>query len=203
MIQVTPQPEYATFNSDVRIPGANFLAGCPKPTSKQFKTKNYWARAANELHSAYAGICAYTAMYLIAQGSVDHFLPKSLHPHLAYEWSNFRLASAKVNSSKADLTDIVDPFQVQNNWFFMDIPTCLLRPNPALIRDLRKKINNTINALRLNQDDNYVQERCNILMDYSRGDVSMGFLQRRYPFLAKEVNRLNLDQPALRTLFKI
>jgi len=142
-------------------------------------------------------------MYLADNGTVDHFLPKTVHPQLAYEWSNFRLASGRVNSSKGNLIGILDPFHIQDDWFYLDIPTCLLRPNPALDNALRNQIANTINTLRLNQDDNYVQERCNILMDFARADVSLGFLERRYPFLAKEVNRHGFDQPYLRTLFKI
>jgi hypothetical protein len=102
-----------------------------------------------------------------------------------------------------NLTDILDPFQVQDDWFHMDIPACLLKPNPALGNDLRSKIAGTINSLRLNQDDNYVQERCNILMDYTRGDITIGFLGRRYPFLAKEVNRQGLGQQVLKELFKL
>lgn len=203
MIRVAVQPEYPNFNTQVRAPGAAFLATCPAPTSDQFKKRNFWSRAARELHAAYSGICAYTAMYLPEQGSVDHFLPKASHPQLAYEWSNFRLASGRVNSSKGSGLDILDPFEVQDDWFYMDIPACLLRPNPSLGKPLRNQIANTINSLRLNQDDNYVQERCNILIDYARADVSIDFLERRYPFLAKEVIRLGLDQQALRDLFRV
>lgn len=203
MIGVLPQPEYPGFDVAVRQPGAAFLASCPAPTSEQFRRKNFWSRAAAQLHAAYSGVCAYTAMYLPQQGSVDHFLPKTTHPDLAYEWSNFRLASGRVNSSKGNLTDILDPFEVQNEWFFMVIPACLLKPNPDLDAQVRSRIAGAINSLRLNQDDSYVQERCNILMDYARGDVSMNFLERRYPFLAKEVSRQGLSQEALRTLFRM
>lgn len=203
MIRVALQPEYPNFNAEVRVPGAAFLATCQTPTSDQFKRKNFWSRAARELHAAYSGICAYTAMYLPEQGSVDHFLPKANHPQLAYEWNNFRLASGRVNSSKGNGLNILDPFEVQDDWFYMDIPACLLRPNPDLDKPIRNQISGTINSLRLNQDDNYVQERCNILMDYARADVSMGFLERRYPFLAKEVTRQGFDQQTLRDLFRM
>lgn len=203
MIRVIPQPEYRSFDADVRVPGAAFLATCPTPTSEQFKKKNFWSRAGRELHAAYSGICSYTAMYLPQQGSVDHFLPKTTHPHLAYEWSNYRLAMGRVNSSKGNLTNILDPFSVQDDWFFMDIPACLLRPNPELDKPLKRQVADTINSLRLNQDDSYVQERCNILIDYAREDITFNFLQRRYPFLAKEVKRSGLDQHGLKKLFKI
>lgn len=203
MIRVIPQPEYPAFQSEVRNPGAAFLVTCPEPTSNQWKRKNYWSRAARELRAAYSGICAYTAMYLPEQGSVDHFRPKSVYPHLAYEWSNFRLASGRINSSKGNSTDILDPFEVQDEWFYMDIPACLLKPNPSLIAPLRARIKSTINSLRLNQDDHFVQERCSILMEYARGDVSIEFLRRRYPFLEKEVRRQGLDERALKELFRI
>jgi hypothetical protein len=203
MIQVLPQPEYPGFNAEVRAPGAAFLALNPQPTSEEFRKKNFWSKAAKELHAAYSGVCAYTAIYLPDQGSVDHFLPKTSHPNLAYEWDNYRLASGRVNSQKANQINILDPFQIQNDWFFMDIPACLLRANPALEKPLRAQISGTINSLRLNDDDNYVQERCNILMDFARGDISGDFLQRRYPFLAKEVARQQLSQDQLKSLFKI
>jgi hypothetical protein len=203
LIRVTPRPEYPGFNAAVRQPGAAFLADCPNPTSHQFRNKNFWSRAAKELHEAYAGVCAYTAMYLPEQGSVDHYLPKTSHPHLAYEWSNYRLAGGRINSTKGNLTDVLDPFLIEDDWFHMDIPTCLLKPNPMLERPLRVQISSTINVLGLNRDDRYVQERCNILLEYAQGEIGLGFLGRRYPFLAKEVARLGHDQPALKTLFKI
>lgn len=203
MIRVTLQPEYPTFDDDVRKPGAAFLATCPAPNHEEFKKKNFWTRAGKELHAAYSGICAYTAIYMPDQGSVDHFAPKSTHPHLAYEWSNFRLASGRVNTSKGNSAAVLDPFSIENDWFVMDVPACLLKPNPALERPLRNQIAATINSLRLNQDDNYVQERCNILMDYAREDITSNFLERRYPFLAKEVARQELAPALLRELFRI
>lgn len=203
MIRVTPRPESPNFDASVRAPGAAFLAETQNPTSEQFRKKNYWSRAARDLHVAYQGICAYTAMYLPEQGSVDHFLPKTLYPNLAYEWTNFRLASGRVNSSKGNATNILDPFLVEDDWFHLDIPSCLLKANPTLDHVLKGQINSTINSLRLNVDDNYVQERCNILIDFARQDISSAFLERRYPFLAKQVGRLQLAPEELRSLFKI
>jgi hypothetical protein len=203
MIRVILAPEYPNFEAEVRAPGTSFLLSCPNPTSEQFKRKNYWTRAAKDLHAAYSGICAYTAMYLPDQWSVDHFRPKSAFPSLAYEWTNFRLASGRVNSSKGNQTNIIDPVDVESDWFFLDIPSCLLRPNPNLDKATRSRINGTINSLRLNQDDNHVQERCNILMAFARGDILEGFLSRRYPFLSKEIVRQGLDKATLSNLFRI
>jgi hypothetical protein len=79
----------------------------------------------------------------------------------------------------------------------------MLKANPALDKPLRSQVNNTINGLKLNSDDYYAQERCNILIEYAKGEISFGFLVRRYPFLAKEVTRQALDQDALRTIFRL
>ncbi len=204
MIGVALRPEYPNFDSEVRRPGAAFLSSCPNPTAREFKKNGLWAKAAKELHAAYAGVCAYTAVYLPQQnGTVDHFLPKAKYPNLAYEWNNYRLANAKVNNTKGDQEGIIDPFIVEDDWFFLDIPTCLLKANPTLDRELRIRINSTINSLALNSDDRYVQERCDILIEYAQSDVSLNHLERRYPFLAKEIKRQNIDQNRLKTLFKV
>lgn len=203
LIRVAQKPEYPGFNSQVRQPGAAFLSVCPSPTSEQFRKKNFWNRAAKELHAAYSGICAYTATYLPEQGSVDHFVPKTVNPALAYEWSNYRLASRRVNSCKGNQTNILDPFHVDSDWFEMDIPSCLLKAKSGLPNDLRGRINATINSLRLNDDDYYVQERCNILIAYAKAEINLNFLKRRYPFLAKEVVRQNLGGASLALLFKL
>lgn len=192
MIRVSPEPEYPAFDQQVRTPGNAFLADYPNPTSAQFKKKNYWSRAANELHSAYSGICAYTAVYLPELGSVDHFRPKTNYPGLTYEWSNYRLASGRVNSTKGNQEGIIDPFEVGDDWFHLDIPSCLLKPNPGLSRDLQTRIRSTINSLRLNDNDYYVQERCNILIAFAQSEIALNFVKRRYPFLAKEIERQDL-----------
>lgn len=203
MIGVSQRPEYSQFDSEVRKRGAGFLKKNPQPSSKQFKDKNYWKHAAKHLHDSYRGICAYSAMYLPEQGTVDHFIPKTLFPALAYEWSNFRLASGRINNAKGSQTNIIDPFDVQDDWFFLEIPACLLKPNPSLPSVLRKMISHTIKALGLNDDDHYAQERCDILMEFASGNISIDFLRRRYPFLAKEVTRQGLSQENLTLIFRV
>lgn len=79
----------------------------------------------------------------------------------------------------------------------------MLKPNPILDRALRVQISNTIHGLKLNSDDYYPQERCNILSEYAKGEITFGFLERRYPFLAKEITRQALDQAALLIIFRL
>ena len=201
MIPVPPQQEYAEFDIQVRQPGARFLADNPNPTSKDFKSKNFWSRASKPLHHAYSGICAYTAMYIM-DGSVDHYLPKVGNPLEAYEWRNFRLANPKVNNSKGDSIGVIDPFVVGDDWFRIDLPSCLIVPHPTLAKAVRISVNSTINILGLNREDTFVDERSDILQTYGRDEVSLDFLERRYPFLAREVVRHG-GRDRIREVFKL
>ena len=102
MIPVQRQPEPQDFDQKVRQPGAKFLATVTPPS--QWENRDYWRRSLPELYIAYGGYCAYLALKIPRRAgggepTVDHFLLKSLHPALAYEWNNFRLASAKMNAN--------------------------------------------------------------------------------------------------------
>ena len=192
LIPVAAQPEYPHFDRRVRQPGLAYLHTNPNPTSREFNRRNYWNRARDELHAAYSGICAYTSMYLPDRGTVDHFHPKAICPNLAYEWSNFRLAGSRVNNSKGNSTEVLDPFQVGHDWFQLDVPSCLIVANRHLTVEIKQKVTRTIDLLRLNADDSYVQERCNILAAFAKRQIQFEFLEERYPFLAREVMRMNV-----------
>ena len=189
MIAVGLQPEYAAFNADVRQKGQRFLRRFPSPTSRQFARHDYWRTALAELRAAYSGRCAYTSRYLVYTGSIDHFRPKSKYPHLAYEWDNYRFCRQVMNTRKGDSEDVMDPFRIQDGWFTLDMPSCLVRPEPALSWPTRKRVNMTINTLGLNSDDRLVGERCQWLVDLADGEITLQYVERHYPFLAREVER--------------
>jgi hypothetical protein len=198
---VKAQPEPAGFDASVRRPGKRFLATLPggttTVTNEKFKGQNHWKSAAKELYEAYGHICAYSCMYIpTTTGTIDHFQPKTRRPDLAYEWSNFRLAIHKMNSNKGDRTDILDPFTVGPGWFVLDVPSCLLRPGDGLTPEQKQSVETTISALKLNDDDILVQERCDIMLDFAKGDVKMPHLQKRYPLLAAEIVRQGIEQTA-------
>jgi len=120
--------------------------------------------------------------------SVDHFRPKKTYPHLAYEWSNFRLALDRINNNKGESEDVLDPFTVQAGWFVLDCASVFVRPEPALPQKVRDQIQRSITVLKLN-DDKLVSARFTILRGYIDSELSLSHIERFYPFIAAEIKR--------------
>jgi hypothetical protein len=202
MIPVRMQPEPAAFDTNVRKPGQRFLRATPRPKKKQWNGKEFWKEAIMDLYSAYAGICAYCAEWIprtTGEISVDHFLPKSIHPHLAYEWSNYRLAARRFNDLKQDHTDVVDPFTLQADWFVLDFPSLLVKANGVLAAYDAEHIWKTIKRLHLN-DERAIQSRYRWVRDYCENLFGFDYLRRNAPFIAYELERQHLVQP-IRSLY--
>lgn len=194
MIPVACQPEPDTFDKLVRTPGKQFLnrLSNTKPTFKQWKNQNHWKHILPHLYKAHKGICAYSAHW-IPRGdnpNVDHFIPKSARPDLAYEWSNYRLACPRINILKKDFQDVLDPFTIGDNWFFLDFPSLLMRPNPELPNQVQQRIWATIERLQLNESI-FVDDRSHWLERYCQGE-DFSALKKDAPFIAYELERQKL-----------
>ena len=122
-------------------------------------------------------------------GRRDHFKPKSKFPYLAYEWENYRLARQAINSRKGESEEVVDPFDVCDGWFTLELPSCLIKPGQGIAKEVRLAVNATINVLGLNRDERLVEERCHLLVNLADGNITLGYLERHYPFLSTEVRR--------------
>ena len=119
---------------------------------------------------------------------MDHFLPKRARPDLAYEWTNYRLAHDRINSNKGDSTDVLDPFHIQTGWFTLDIATLWIKPEASLHPNVKGPVQRTIDVLRLN-DDQWVQMRFDLLNSYMNKELTIAYLQAKYPFMAAEIQR--------------
>ncbi len=194
MIPVKPQPEPERFKERVKAPGKRFLDQVPRPTSKQWKGKEYWQKVLPDMRAAYDGICAYSAHwipYSTGNHSIDHFEPKSTSPDLAYEWTNFRYVSARFNSRKGTRA-ILDPFELQPDWFVIDFGSFLIKAHPSLSPAQQKSVQQTIEYLKLNADDDLVDERASLVNDYRDGNISFSHLRKMAPFIAYELERQGL-----------
>ena len=199
MIRVTQQPEPAGFNQSVRIPGNLFLRRLRRaPNRNEWAQNNLWKLCLSDLQTAYRDICAYTACWLPDSASVDHFEAKSVVPALAYEWSNYRLASQKVNSKKGNYV-VLDPFLVGENWFVLDFASSRVRPSRAETPQVQADVQNTINTLGLN-DQGWVKLRFTVLRQYALSRVTFEHLQEFYPFIARELDRQALRESIVGTM---
>ena len=198
MIPVTPQPEPAAFDAKVRQKGLAYLQNkgihLDRPTPPCVRLCDYWRACLDDLHSSYQGHCAYLAVYIerVTDGAtVDHFVAKSRRPGLAYEWRNYRLACAVVNSRKRNHDDILDPFAIKDGWFRLELVTGRIYPNRELPSGRRLKIQRTIDRLKL--DDHANRElRARHYQGYRQNDYSGVYLQRQSPFVWSEANRQKL-----------
>jgi uncharacterized protein (TIGR02646 family) len=192
LIPVKKQPEPTDFEDKVVRKGRIFLNQNPRPNS--WKNRTYWTEILPELRNAYRGICAYCCHYIPGEqnATVDHFIPKSIAPHKAYEWDNYRLATSKMNSKKGSFTDVVDPFEITEGAFWLLFPTMMIKPNPDLPKDQKDQVWNTINRLRLNDDRLLVQSRLEWVLDYCDEWITFQYLKEHVPFIAYEIERQNL-----------
>lgn len=210
MIRVEQAAEPADFDTKVKQPGLRAIAemigttglstrrGRPREVIAASpddippdKFPPFWTEALPELHEAYGRICAYMSFYIervTGAASVDHMLPKSVNWQEIYKWGNYRLACSLMNSRKNDYHDVLDPFEIEDGWFQMELVGYQVIPAPDLPPDIHDKVEATINRLELN-DYECRKLREDYVNALNSGDISQGYLSRRAPFLAKEIER--------------
>ncbi len=195
MIPIQLQPEPPHFIKRVRQPGHDFLIKKPNPTTRDWYTHNYWTRVVDDLYKAYSGICAYSCHWIppdTGSKSVEHFKPKKKYPKEAYRWENFRLVSGNPNGRKGDYEDVLDPFTLSDGWFVIDFPSLLIRPGKGLLPAEAEQVIMTIKRLRLNDEGTCLQARMNWIRDHITVPFPFSHLEKKAPFIAKELKRQNM-----------
>lgn len=132
---------------------------------------------------------------------MDHFDAKSwacAHASTSleqtYEWHNYRLACSLMNSRKSRASDVLDPFQIEDGWFHLELSALQVVPNPTLTSDRRQQVQQTINRLGLN-DHECTAARAEYHDAYIQGEINLSFLSRRSPFVAFELKRQGMLRP--------
>lgn len=192
MIRVQERPPPADFDARVRGPGEHAIrtrAGLPP----------YWRGCLDDLEREYAGICAYSGVYIdptTGERTVDHYLAIDNDPQKTrvYDWSNYRLASLRMNRSKGVAQDVLDPFEVQDGWFQINLVSYEVVASPGLPDELARRIDATIRRLKLN-NDRLCRQREADHAHLRSGEVSFEYLARYRPFLAREIQRQGRDRP--------
>jgi hypothetical protein len=215
MIPVEPASEPDHFDRLVRQPGLRAIAelvGEPPPKRRRGRKRTpvakhrddlksehyptYWRECTDDLLSAYRRICAYACLYIervTGTATVDHWAPKTMSWDKVYEWDNYRLACGWMNSRKNKYEDAIDPFEVEDGMFALDLVTLKAIPGPKA-KTKRRKIIGTIARLGLDSVD-YSEALGDYYHDYMEGHIDFAHLEKRAPFLASEMRRQGKLRP--------
>ncbi|MBN9681796.1 MULTISPECIES: hypothetical protein [unclassified Corallococcus] len=170
----------------MRAPGRRWLQGNPKSLRRP---PAYWRRCNDQLAEAFFERCAYTAMYLGAPGTVDHFISLDEDRRLAYEWTNFRYSAGWLNSRKQALVSarLLDPFEVEDGWFALLLPSLQLQVTERCPPRLRERAAETLRLLGLDHDERVVRYRRQWLEEYEQRRVTLDYLEDKAPLVARAV----------------
>ena len=210
MIPVKPAPEPAVFDARVRQPGLDAIAeltgGTPSRRRRGPKRKKVaerpedipgrvfpplWREVLPEMLEAYERRCAYLALHIepaTGNPTVDHIIPKSKAWNLVYEWSNYRLAAGLINSKKNEIEGILDPFEIDIDWFALELIGFQVKPGPGAVEEITSRVHDTIEILGLNRDE-CCKAREAYYQNYLDGHLSIDYLTARAPMVACEMAR--------------
>lgn len=194
MIRVRPAAEPHDFDRACRRRGHAWLAAHPGVD----RPKPFWRKFVGDLAEEFEQRCGYSAV-MIPNGTVDHFLSWKRTPSLAYEWSNFRYVDGRINSKKQLADDeVLDPFEVDDDWFEIILPSLQLRLTDRVPAKLRERARYTIERLGLSHDEQIVTYRAQWYCQYHCGDLSLRGLYRVAPLIARAIEQAKeAPDPAL------
>ena len=188
MMHFSPIPEPDYFEKKVRKPGKKWLKKHPG-AKKGFP--DHWKHCMNDLRKAFNCLCAYSVIRDLV-GTVDHFLSKDKNGHLAYEWNNFRYSSGWINSSKKNIdSEILDPFEVNDDWFEIILPSLQLVVSDKIPNNVKEKAEFTITRLNLRDGEKVIQQRQVWYEEYKNGEINLDFLRKVAPLIAKAAEKEN------------
>ena len=198
MIPVSPVGKPPNFDQLVAVPGQAWLRDQGIPVGgklpKGTEVPPLWQKTQKQLWTSYNHTCAYLAIYFewsLGASSTDHFVPKSLDPWKAFDWSNYRLSALGPNRRKGKKRNILDPFQLHPDTFHINFANGSLTVNPTLPASVHALAQDTVDELGLN-DPETCRMRVSHFEESVGGHVSPAYLQRQSPFVYVEMLRQGL-----------
>jgi hypothetical protein len=184
--------EPADFDARCRQKGLQWLVDHPKATRKgNARPRDYWTPFKPELADAFRDLCAYSAMYEPV-GTVDHFEPVDANEARAYDWDNYRFASAWINSSKNKRAVVLDPLWVREGWFELILPSLQLVLVPGEVpAHLHALAEQTLIDLHLCDDERVLRQRRAWLRKYEEGKMTLDGLWEVAPLIAAALAKQN------------
>ncbi len=183
MIRIIPAEPPHDFYQKVELKGEKWLL----THSKDESLPRWWADYYDALYERYNGICAYTGMWISEFGmSLDHFLPKSKYPQHAFKWNNYRLTSSRINSRKSDKMGILDPFDVPDGAFRIQLDTGVVSVRESAFTDV-EQLAQAHAALKILPMGAVSRMHMRWLDSFIQGNISPSFLRKVDPFLYAEL----------------
>jgi hypothetical protein len=91
-----------------------------------------------------------------------------------------------LNSRKNEFGDVLDPFEIVDGWFQLELLGFQVVPAPDLPADIRTRVEETIERLGLND---FRTSRERDAENYWARRISLAVLIEESPFVAKELRR--------------
>ena len=184
MIPVAKVRKPRGFDAKVKTPGDAWLVANPKAE----RPKALWAPYTAALSDGFDGLYGYAAMLDPTGGTVDHFLSFKHHRRLAYDWGNYRFASATMNASKQNAdAAVLDPYQVGEGWFEIVLPSLQMRVSNSVPAALKAKAEHTLQRLKLRDGERVIRWRQSWYSLYCGGSLTLDGLRQVAPLLANAV----------------
>lgn len=209
MIPVVLQDEPLDFDKDVRQKGLLRLhkAGInpESPPPEKFDFGDYWSKYNEKLHTAYAGVCAYLAIYFdFPVGSTtDHFIAKSKLAGCAYNWDNYRLSCPGSNWNKNKFDDLLDPIGLLPETFVLNFLSGAIKVNTQKFKfpedaEYLKTAQATIKRLKLDSPahqkmrTNHFNEYLKFIQNGTDKKFAESYFKEKSPFVWYEAQRQGL-----------
>lgn len=184
MIAVTPPVEPKDFDERCRQRGNAWLT--KNPTTENLP--DYWSEFRPLLREGFRGLCGYMALFVAEPGTVDHFISQNADRGQAYEWSNLRFASHTANNWKRNADDkILDPFEVQDGWFRILLPSLQMVVTDAVPEEFRAKAEFTLERLKLRDHEEVIRWRRSYYELYEKGEIGLDTLAIHVPLIASAI----------------
>lgn len=190
MIRFALAPKPKRFAERVEVRGAAWLQA-----NATGRPSSYWNEFRSALADAFRNLCAYSAIWEPV-GTVDHFVSCDEDRSRAYDWSNYRFASAWINSSKQALrsSQILDPLEVEDDWFEIILPSLQLVATDQIPEAYRERANFVLLRLRLRDGEAVIRQRQAWYQLYQEGKLTLEGLAERAPLIAAAVRKASSHQ---------
>ena len=186
MIRFARVVEPEDFAERARIPGNAWLISHPDAE----RPRDFWTPFKGALADGFRNLCAYSAMYEPV-GTVDHFVSCDEDRSKAYEWQNYRYCAAWINSSKgnAPAGDLLDPFEIEDGWFELLLPSLQLRISDTIPDEFRERAEYVLKRLHLRDDERVMRQRREWYRMYQSGELPRVGLEGKAPLIAAAIDR--------------